>query len=599
MPYALKRQLTADERNAFSGGATSVSDTVGHLLFHRGIITSEVADKFLSPDYETGMHDPFLLKDAEKAAARIILAVKNDEKIAVYADYDADGIPGAALFHDFFTRIGYKNFVIYIPHRHDEGFGVNEEAVQTLADQNVNLMITLDCGITDVGPISHAVKKGIEVIITDHHEPPEKLPPAFAIVDHKQSDCLYPDKNICGTGVAYKLIQAILKLERFGLKEGMEKWLLDLVGMATLSDMVPLVGENRIFAYYGLNVLRKTPRKGLVQLLSKLKINQKYLTEDDIGFMISPRINAASRMGVPRDAFDLLVADTDERAYQAAEHLDTINNERKGIVAALVKDIKKKVVARYSSEIPRVIVLGNPDWRPSLLGLAANSCAEEFNRPVFLWGRDGDQVIKGSCRSEGKSSVVALMRSAHAATFSQYGGHHHSGGFAVGNDEVHFLEQRLNDAALVIEKSQAIASAGVGSSDHARANAGAREDSEVADRDVPRIDLELTLDQITWALEKEIAQLAPFGVGNPKPLFLLRKIVPVSVRQFGKANDHVELTFVKRNGDKVSAISFFGAASRWNKAVRTNQPLDMIASIEKSMFRGRAELRLRVVDVAV
>jgi len=593
MPYSLKPQLSADQRSAFAGGLASVSDTVAHLLFHRGITDSAAADEFLSPDYENGTHDPFLLKDAEKAAARIILAVKNGQKIAVYADYDADGIPGAALFHDFFTRIGYANFVIYIPHRHDEGFGVNVEAVQTLADQGVNLMITLDCGITDVVPITAAVKKGIDVIITDHHEPPAVLPPAVAIVDHKQSDCAYPDKNICGTGVAYKLIQAILKQERFGLKEGMEKWLLDLVGMATLSDMVPLIGENRIFAYYGLNVLRKTPRKGLVQLLSKLKINQKYLTEDDIGFMISPRINAASRMGVPRDAFDLLVADNDEKAYKAAEHLDTINNERKGIVAALVKDIKKKVVTRYGSEIPRVIVLGNPDWRPSLLGLAANSCAEEFNRPVFLWGRDGDDMIKGSCRSEGMSSVVALMRAAHLQTFSQYGGHHHSGGFAVGNDEVHFLEKRLNDAAEAIEQAR-IDSTNVSTSGN---DGSALENGTSASGAL--IDLELTLDQITWVLEKDIAQLAPFGVGNPKPLFLLRKIIPSSIRQFGKANDHVELIFNKRNGDKIPAISFFGATSDWNNKLKVNQPLDLIASIEKSMFRGRAELRLRVVEVVV
>ncbi len=575
MPYKLKPRLTVTQRDAFYGGLASVSDTVAHLLYHRGITTSEAANSFLTPDYDAGTHDPFLLKDAEKAAERFILAIQNNEKIAIYSDYDADGIPGAALFHDFFTRIGYGNFVIYIPHRHDEGFGVNEDAVDTLLGQNVKLMVTLDCGISDVLPVAHAMKQGIDVIITDHHEPPADLPQAFAILDHKQVDCLYPDKNLCGSGMAYKFIQAILKKERFGLKAGMEKWLLDLVGIATLSDMVPLIGENRIFAHYGLNVLRKTQRKGLVRLLAKLKIAQAYLTEDDIGFMISPRINAASRMGVPRDAFDLLVAETDEAAMAAAEHLDAINNERKGIVAALVKEVKKHVRARYENDMPAVIVLGNPDWRPSLLGLAANSCAEEFDRPVYLWGRDGDQVIKGSCRSEGRSNVVEIMRAAEPQTFLQFGGHKHSGGFAVANDEVHFLEKRLNEAATRLGGIQT----------------GQNEPA------AELVDLELSLDDVTWALEKDIAQLAPFGVGNPKPLFLFRNIMPVTVRTFGKANDHVELTFMKSNGGKVPAISFFGTTNTWMQSLKSGSAIDLVASLEKSMFRGRAELRLRIVDV--
>ena len=226
----------------------------------------ETAERFITPDYDRDSHDPFLLKDAEKSAERILKAINDNERIAIYSDYDADGIPGAALWHDFFSRIGYENFTIYIPHRHDEGFGVNAEAVDELYKDGVKLMVTLDCGISDYDPIAKASGLGMDVIVTDHHEPPEILPPAFAIVDHKQIDCAYPDKNICGTGVAYKLILAIIKkgngskmIEK--MKDGHEKWLLDLVGIATMSDMVPLVGENRVFAKYGMHVLRKTPRK--------------------------------------------------------------------------------------------------------------------------------------------------------------------------------------------------------------------------------------------------------------------------------------------------------------------------------------------------
>ncbi|MDB5239234.1 MAG: recJ [Candidatus Parcubacteria bacterium] len=566
--YATRKPLTVDEKNNLS----SHSDLLAHLLFHRGITDSEAAGRFLAPEYDRDTHDPFLLKDADKAAARIIQAVQSGEKIAVYADYDADGIPGAALFNDLFSRIGYTNFVVYIPHRHNEGFGLHEGAIDELAASGVKLLITVDCGISDRAAAEHAREKGIEVIITDHHEPPGELPHAVAVIDPKQPGCVYPDKNLCGTGVAFKLIQAILAKNRFGLKDGMEKWLLDLVGIATLSDMVPLTGENRVFAHYGMTVLRKTQRLGLKRLFTKLKIAQAHLTEDDITFMITPRINAASRMGVPMDAFRLLAAQDEATAKECADHLDEINNERKGVVAALVKDVKKKVRERHAGIIPSVIVLGNPEWRPSLLGLAANSCAEEFRRPVFLWGRDGENALKGSCRSEGTTNVVELMRAVPAGVFMEFGGHKHSGGFSVESEAVHFLEKHLNDAA------------GVAS-------------AESANSAPDMVDAELSLDAITSRLHDDIARLAPFGLGNPKPLFVFRNVKPVSVRRFGKGNDHVELTFAKGNGYKVSAISFFGVTEEWAATTEAGMNIDLIASVEKSMFRGRPELRLRVVDV--
>ncbi len=572
--YSVRKLLSVEEKNAL--GLTS--DLVSHLLFHRGITDNISAGIFLAPNYDRDINDPFLLKDAEKAACRIIQAIRNDEKIAIYADYDADGIPGAVLWNDFFGRILFKNFVIYIPHRHDEGFGLNIDAIDDLVLQGVKLIITVDCGISDVVPIAHANSEGIEVIITDHHEAPPILPPAYAIVDHKQADCMYPDKHLCGSGVAFKLIQAILKIERFGLKDGMEKWLLDLVGMATLSDMVPLVGENRVLAYYGLNVLRKTTRIGLVRLLAKLKIPQKYITEDDIGFMISPRINAASRMGVPMDAFRLLASQTEEDANIYADHLDEINNERKGMVASLVKDVKKKIHERHGNAIPSVIVLGNPEWRPSLLGLAANSCAEEFNCPVFLWGRDGGDVIKGSCRSEGNSNVFDIMNGVPEGVFLQFGGHHHSGGFAVGNDQIHFLDSHLNESARKINAKK------LALTEHSTEN------------DII-VDIELSIEDVVWSLFDDISKLAPFGVGNPRPVFLFKKVKTDSVRLFGKTNNHIEIIFKKKNGSTVSAIAFFSATSKWAKNLKANMQIDLIASVEKSMFRGRPELRLRVVEV--
>ncbi len=568
--YATRKPLTIEEKNALSPH----SDLLSHLLFHRGITDSASAGKFLAPDYVRDTHDPFLLKDADVAATRIIRAIQGGEKIAVYTDFDADGIPAAALWNDLFTRIGYKNFVIYIPHRHNEGFGLHEKAIDELAEGGAKLLVTADCGITDSAAAAYAAGKGVDVIITDHHEPPAELPQAVAVIDPRRPGCQYPDKNLCGTGVAFKLIQAILAKNRFGLKEGMEKWFLDLVGIATLSDMVPLTGENRVFAHYGMTVLRKTQRLGLQRLFTKLKMAQQHLTEDDITFMITPRINAASRMGVPMDAFHMLAADNEETARECADHLETINNERKGVVASLVKEVKKTVHDRHGSSIPSVIALGNPEWRPSLLGLAANSCAEEFHRPVFLWGRDGGNVLKGSCRSEGATNVVELMRAVPVGVFGEFGGHRHAGGFSVQNDAVHFLEKHLNESAVRLN----------GEASHAAP-------------EPELVDAELSLDAITYALQRDIEKLAPFGLGNPKPLFVFRNVKPVSVRRFGKGNDHMELTFQKSTGQKVSAISFFGAVEEWAATTEAGMNLDLVASIEKSMFRGRPELRLRVVDV--
>lgn len=592
--YTVRRLLTENERVPL----VQFSPLIAQLLFHRGIIDTANAERFVTPDYDRDTNDPFLLKDAEKAATRIIASIKDDEKIAIYADYDADGIPGAALFHDFFARLGFKNFIIYIPHRHNEGFGLNIEAVEQLASDGVKLIVTVDCGIADFMPVQRANDLGLQVIITDHHEPPNPLPPAFAIVDHKQTDCTYPDKNLCGSGVAYKLIQAILKKDRLGLPAGHEKWLLDLVGIATLSDMVPLVGENRVFAKYGLDVLRKSQRKGLRQLLDHLRIQQAYLSEDDIAFMITPRINAASRMGVPMDAFNLLSADNDADARKAAEHLDHINNERKGVVAALVKEVKKILRDRHvNGSIPSAIVLGNPDWRPSLLGLVANSCAEEFDRPVFLWGRDGDNVIKGSCRSEGKSNVVEIMRAVPAGVFAQFGGHKHSGGFAVSDEAVHFLDQHLNNAANKINgSSKNLAGAG---------------DAGGIDEDF-LVDAEISPDAVNWDLYNDIAKLAPFGMANRKPTFLFRNVSPASMRIFGKGNEHVELILKQSNGTRLSAISFFGAVTEWAKILKEKAIVDtanttgnidvkcdIVTCLEKSMFRGRPELRLRIEDVVI
>ncbi len=547
------------------------------LLFYRGVEKPEQAQEFLNPDYNTGVHDPFLMKDMDKAVTRIIAAIENNENILIYSDYDADGIPAAVVMHDFFKGIGFNNFEVYIPHRHHEGYGLHIEALNTFKDKNIKVMITLDCGIVDCDEVDHATEMGIDVIVTDHHLPGEKLPKAFAILNSKQEDCDYPYQMLCGSGVAFKLVQGILKKlpvdKRNNFTDGKEKWLLDMVGLATLSDMVPLKGENRVLAHYGLKVLRKSRRPGLIKLLGTMNMKQQYISEDDIGFMITPRINAASRMGIPLDAFKLLSTDDVVQGGMLAKHLDEINNERKGLVAALVKEIKKVMAERVEHFADKeIIVLGNPDWRPAILGLAANNLVEEYGKPVFLWGREDGIEIKGSCRSDGTVDLVKLMEAAKHA-LSQFGGHSMSGGFAVVPDKIHELEEALLTGYKTAK------------------NAGEKAEEKTY------IDAKLSLDDVNWKNFDLIDKLAPFGKENAKPVFMFENSRITEMKQFGKRQEHLELSFKNSNNKIIKAIAFFMTPEDFSVSLKKDIPINLIASLEKSHFRSFPELRLRIVDV--
>ena len=352
------------------------------LLAKRGITDEAQAEIFLEPDYQRDLHDPFLMRDMEKACVRLFEAIDNNEKIVIYADYDCDGIPGAVILQDLFREIKYTNYEVYIPQRNSEGYGLNLDAVKDFANSNVKLIITIDLGITAVAEVAQAEVDGIDIIITDHHLPRQSesngglafnLPRAYAILNPKVDN--YPEKMLCGAGVMFKFVQGFLKKygEYFKVKEGVEKWMLDMAGVATLSDMVPLVGENRALAYFGMKVLRKSPRPGLQKLLAKLNIEQKYLSEDDLGFMVTPRLNAASRMDDPMRAFELLSTDDEVQAEALVKHLSRINDERKSIVTGIMRDVNKNFDKRQMNE---VIVIGNPAWRVGVLGLVAGKRRE-------------------------------------------------------------------------------------------------------------------------------------------------------------------------------------------------------------------------------
>ncbi len=534
-----------------------------HLMLARGVAPEGFAD-FLEPDYLAHSHDPFLLPGMEAAVDRIIAAIKSNEPVCVWSDYDADGVPGGVMLAGFLRDMGLK-VRHYIPHRHKEGYGLNIEGLQELAEQGHKLVITCDLGTTEIEQIAYANTKGIDVIVTDHHLEPAVLPEAFAIINPKLSTSKYPFDGLCGAGVAWKLVQGVLsKYRPESFPEGKEKWYLDLVGIGTLSDMVPLVGENRMLAQFGLKVMRRGRRPGLAALLKLLRIQPRTLTEDDIGFMISPRINAASRMDSPEAAARLLATENAAEAGELAFALNKINDERKTLVASTVKEVNKRLLLG-GLESP-VIVMGSPSWRPGIVGLVANSWVEAHHKPAFLWGREGGELLRGSCRSEGFTNVVELM---HAAgdVFDHCGGHAASGGFALTEERAHELPGALNKAYDAL-KSQ-----------------GAATKEIVVDR-------ELDLSELPHAL-RHLDRLAPFGIGNAKPLFIFPNATVGSIKMFGKQKNHLQVSLAD-DFNRVDGIAFFSTPESFQKQPTTGARVDAVGHIERD-WRGQP--RVRIVDI--
>lgn len=544
-------------------------EIVRKLLFYRGVSDAESAEIFFKPDYTRDLHDPFLLPNMEEAVARILLAIKENQRFTIYSDYDADGIPASVALHDFFKKIGYENFDVYIPHRNREGFGLNKKAIEEIASRGSKLIITVDCGTSDVDEVKLARELGMDVIITDHHEAHEILPDAI-IVNHKLPESNYPERILCGAGVVFKLIQALILKGDFNLPVGFEKWFLDMIGIATLADMVPLVGENRALAYYGLIVLRKSPRPGLQQLLRKTRTNQNQISVMDVGFTIAPRINAASRMGEPDVAFNMLAETSIEKVGELVNHLHEINDQRKGHVAVITKAIYHKLDEQEGSDELKVIVTGNPLWQPSLLGLAASAVVERYQKPVFLWGRGDGEELKGSCRSINGISTIALMTEV-SDLFHAYGGHEQAGGFVAKSDRVDFLQDRFSEA-------------------YEKCIVGGEIESVF-------IDAEITISDINQTFFKNVQSLSPFGIGNEEPKFLVKNVLIKDVQTFGKNKEHLKI-ICSDGGRDIEAISFYSNENSFSTPIVKDGIFSVIAIVEKNQW-GKSSLRLRILDVLV
>lgn len=550
------------------------------LLKKRGIPEKEIGE-FLNPSYENHVGDPFDIYGVPKAVERIIQAIRKGEKICVYSDYDCDGIPGGVLLREFFDNVGYP-VEMYVPHRHNEGYGVHKHAIDSLKEKGVTLVITVDSGITNIEEVAYAKEKGVDFIVTDHHVPirEEKngqiVPDAVAVINSKQDACTYHDDMLCGCAVAWKLACAVLARLRNesipgvsekvnSLPEGYEKWLLDLVAISTIADMVPLRKENRALAHFGLKVLRKTKRPGLLHIFNEQRMRKDYLSEDDIAFTIAPRVNAASRMGDPIQAHHMLYEKNPEQAEKYARALEMLNSERK----AEVKDIVSTLSFNHDVYKNDVIVVGDMNWGPGILGLVAQNIIDETGKPTFVWGQGDDKTqVKGSCRSRGDVHVVELMARAGHDVFTHWGGHEGAGGFSVLVENIPKLSDALNAAIKHVEIK------------------------EIGEQQVDS-DADLSMNDINETTYAAIAPLAPFGEGNPKPVFKFGDVTPALVRRFGKKNEHIEVAYPKAGGS-VKAIKFFAGKDVEEKA---EKPHTLLAHLEKSYFAGKTELRLRIVEI--
>ncbi len=577
------------------------------ILKDRGFSKGE-AEEFLNPVYKeeyAGLYNARKMKDIDLAIKRIWQAIDNNEKICIYSDYDADGVPGAVVLHQFFKKINYENnIIVKIPHRHRDGFGLHKHLIDEVKKEEVTLLITIDLGISNVSEVDYANSLNIDVIITDHHQPHEHLPKAYAILNSKQSDCNYPEKNLCGAGVIFKLTHLLIEEARkrgFNIAKGFEKWLLDMTGLATISDMVPLVGENRVLAFYGLKVLRKNKRPGVFHLLKKMKIDERFLDESDIGFSISPCINAASRMNHADDAFMLLSSDDENETIKLADQLIGLNKLRKSSADNLISEIKTKIDKK---NIKDILVIGDENWSPTILGPAASQLVRQFQIPVFIYASDGGDMFRGSCRSVKGISLTEIMHHVSDGFFAEFGGHHASGGFAFALDKKDIFENEIKQAykKYIEHKSD--------------------KNEIVEDETLEKI-YNITHDKLNNFLISSLSQLKPYGMNNPNPLFCIKEVSLREIKYFGKQKEHIEFIlkdYMDENqsiknvtpelfqdtykySDKyiksipVKYISFFAENHLQN--LSTDQRYDIYGRVEESNFLGKKEIRVKVEYINV
>ena len=546
------------------------------LLYNRGMKTQEEIDVFLGPDWSRDTFSSTMFKNMPAAVDRVFTALENSEPITVHGDYDADGVCGSTVLISSLREIARamkfdsSKIGFYIPHRELEGYGFSIETAEQLKDKT-KLIITVDCGISNKPAIDVAKSYGIDTIVCDHHTMPIELPESAILIHPLVPGETFPNKFLCGTGVAFKLASALYDEARkrgATFPPGQEKWLLDLVAIATVTDMVPLVGENRVLEIFGLLVLNKTKRPGLRALIEISGGKLGELDTTSIGFQIGPRLNAAGRMKHAGDALELLIEEDEFIASEKAIKLQETNRARQVRSDEMYKEAK---VELGDATNVRCIILAKEGWGAGLVGLVAGKLMNEFHVPVFIFGKDGENYV-GSGRS---TDVVDLMPALHAASIhlAKYGGHPQACGLSIVGDEQFQLAQNIIRQTI----ETAIESADLSPT--------------------LSIDAEIDLDEITWPLVESVEKCKPFGMGNPPPVFAARSLTVAGLSTVGADGKHLRLTVQSPSGKILKMIGFsFGSHI---ETLHLGDTIDVAFEVSVNEWQGNRELQGRIVDLKV
>ncbi|HMQ30231.1 MAG TPA: single-stranded-DNA-specific exonuclease RecJ [Chloroflexaceae bacterium] len=543
--------------------ATGLSPLLATLLYSRDQRDPDAVATFLAADLRAGLHDPMRMKGMPEAAARVARAVREGEPMAVYGDFDTDGVTAVALLVQAITAMGGQ-IRPYIPHRTREGYGLNNLAVGQLAEDGVRLLITVDCGISNAAEVAEATRLGLDVIVTDHHHPPAVIPAALAVVNPKQPGCPYPFKDLVGVGIAYKLVQALVRqgLSLGGLRG---RDLLDVVALGTITDMGPIRGENRALVKAGLEAINSSERPGLKALIEVAGLARGKVSSTDVGFMLGPRINAAGRLDDAVLAYRLLLAGDYASARQYAQELNQANRERQDLTRRVQAAAKAQAEAEGRHSRPVVVIAGEA-FPAGVVGLVAGKLVEEWGRPVLLI-EQGERESRGSARSVPGFSIIEALTSCKEL-FVRFGGHSAAAGFTIDNANIPILEDRL--LALAEERL-----------------------TDEMLQPALTIDAEVGLNELGWGLIEELKRLEPFGQANPQPTLMSAGVQVVDARPRGAEGQHLRL-LLRDGGQTYEAIAF--RLGHLADAVRRHPRLDVAYSFEDDEWNGERRLQLKIKD---
>ena len=529
---------------------------IAQLLYNRGLTELSQIESFITGD-ERLSANPFLLPDMHRAVARIYQALLSGENIAIYGDFDVDGITATALLVQGLSVLGAEA-IPYIPHRLTEGYGLRTAALENLHRQGISLVITVDCGITALSQVRKAKRMRLDIIITDHHTALPEIPPAIAIVNPKLPHSNYPFSELSGAGVAFKLLQALFR--GIGKERELGEFI-DLVALGTVADMVPLLGENRYLVKQGLELINANPRLGIREMVAQTGLNIGSLDSESISWVIAPRLNAAGRLAHAMTSYKLLVTNSPQEAQGLSKWLEQKNTERQRLTTNALAKAREQILAQGISPL---LVASDKDYPVGIAGLVASRLSEEFYRPAIVI-RIGEQISSGSCRSIPEFNIISALNQ-YSSLLLQFGGHSQAAGFTLPTKNLTHLEQRLSQLATT-------QLAGVDLRPHLD------------------IDAEVSLPDLSGHTFQVIQQLAPFGRGNPIPTFLSRRVEVVDCHPMGSNGEHLRLKL------KQGSMVWDGVAFRLgNYLAEVSSPLDIVYNLEIDRWGGEERLRLNILD---